>query len=76
MDLVITENQHEWEKHLDERGLDWRAVDCLRTYCGYAAQVGLAARPQTRSIASAPDGAEESRPDQIAIGRADDGRTP
>jgi glutamate dehydrogenase len=27
-----------------EAGLDWRAVDCLRTYCGYAAQAGLAAR--------------------------------
>jgi hypothetical protein len=39
-------------------------------------RAGLAARPQTRSIASAPDGAEESRPDQIAIGRADGGRTP
>jgi hypothetical protein len=36
----------------------------------------LAARPQTRSIASAPDGARESRSDQVAIGRADDGRTP
>src|SRR3989442_1412434 len=28
-----------------EAGLDWRAVACLRTYCGYAAQVGLARRP-------------------------------
>jgi hypothetical protein len=39
-------------------------------------QAGLAARPQTRSIASTPDGAEESRPDQVAVVRADDGRTP
>jgi hypothetical protein len=37
---------------------------------------GLAARPQTRSMASAPDGTRESRSDQVAIGRADDGRTP
>jgi hypothetical protein len=36
----------------------------------------LAARPKTRSIASAPDGAKESRPDQVAVDRADDGRTP
>jgi len=28
-----------------EAGLDWRAVACLRTYCGYAVQVGLATRP-------------------------------
>src|SRR5437762_2147763 len=28
-----------------EAGLDWRAVACLRTYCGYATQVGLATRP-------------------------------
>ena len=34
------------------------------------------ARPKTRSIASAPDGTRESRPDQVAIGRADDGRAP
>ena len=27
-----------------EAGLDWRAVDALRTYCGYACQIGLAAR--------------------------------
>jgi hypothetical protein len=37
---------------------------------------GLAARPKTRSIASASDGTKESRSDQLAIGRADDGRTP
>ena len=37
-------------------------------------QAGLA--PETRSIAPASDGARESRPDQVAIGRADDGRTP
>jgi hypothetical protein len=36
----------------------------------------LAARPQTRSIASAPDGRRESRPDQVAQGRADGGRAP
>src|SRR5207245_1384310 len=30
-----------------EAGLDWRAVACLRTYCGYAVQVGLATRPAT-----------------------------
>ena len=39
-------------------------------------QAGLAARPETRSIASASDGARESRSDQVVIGRADDGRTP
>src|SRR5215468_4133745 len=39
-------------------------------------QAGLAARPDTPSIASAPDGTREARPDQVAIGRADDGRTP
>ena len=39
-------------------------------------QAGLAARPKTRSIASASDGTKESRSDQLAIGRADDGRTP
>jgi hypothetical protein len=39
-------------------------------------QAGLAARPQTRSIASAPNDTRESRSDQIAIGRADDDRTP
>ena len=39
-------------------------------------QAGLTARPQTRSIASASDGTRESRSDPIAMGRADDGRTP
>ena len=39
-------------------------------------QPGLAARPQTPSTASAPDSRRESRPDQVAIGRADDGRAP
>jgi hypothetical protein len=39
-------------------------------------QAGLAARPETRSIAPASDGARESRSDQVVIGRADDGRTP
>jgi len=28
-----------------EAGLDWRAVDCLRAYRGYAVHAGLAARP-------------------------------
>src|SRR5262249_53539858 len=37
---------------------------------------GLAARPETPSLASAPDSTRESRPDQVAIERADDGRTP
>jgi len=37
-------------------------------------QAGLAARPQRRSIVSAPDGTRESRPDQVGIDRADDGR--
>jgi hypothetical protein len=37
---------------------------------------GLAARPETRSIASAPDATRESRSDQVGINRADDGRTP
>ena len=37
-------------------------------------QAGLAARPKTRSIASASDGTKESRSDQLAIGRADGGR--
>ena len=36
----------------------------------------LAARPQTRSIASASDGTRASRSNQVAIDRADDGRTP
>jgi len=39
-------------------------------------QAGLAARPQTRSIASASDATRESRSDQVGVGRADDGRTP
>jgi hypothetical protein len=39
-------------------------------------QAGLAARPETPSIASAPDGTSESRPDQVGVGRADDGRAP
>jgi len=39
-------------------------------------QAGLAARPETPSIASASDDTRESRSDQVAIGRADDGRTP
>jgi hypothetical protein len=39
-------------------------------------QAGLAVRPETPSIASAPDGTRESRPDQVATGRADDGRAP
>jgi ERF superfamily len=39
-------------------------------------QADLAAGPKTRSIASAPDGTRKSRSDQVAIGRADDGRTP
>jgi len=39
-------------------------------------QAGLAARSETPSIASAPDGTSESRPDHVAIGRADDGRAP
>jgi hypothetical protein len=38
-------------------------------------QAGLAVRPQTRSIASASDGKTESRSDQVAMGRADGGRT-
>jgi hypothetical protein len=39
-------------------------------------QAGLAAHPETRSIASAPDGTRDSRPDQVVISRADDGRVP
>jgi ERF superfamily len=39
-------------------------------------QPGLAARPPTRSIASATDGTKESRSGQVAIGRADDGPVP
>jgi hypothetical protein len=37
---------------------------------------GLAAHPETPSIASAPDGTRESRSDQVAIGQADDGPVP
>jgi hypothetical protein len=39
-------------------------------------QPDLTACPKTRSIVSTADGTRESRPDQVAIGRADDGRTP
>jgi hypothetical protein len=39
-------------------------------------QADLAARPETRSIASASDGTRELRCDQAAVGRAGDGRTP
>jgi hypothetical protein len=39
-------------------------------------QPGLAARPETRSMASASDGAGESRSDQVVISRTDDGRVP
>jgi len=39
-------------------------------------QAGLAARPETRSIASTSDNTRESQSDQVAIGRADDGRAP
>ena len=39
-------------------------------------QAGVAARPKTRSIASASEGTMEPRSDPIVIGRADDGRTP
>jgi hypothetical protein len=39
-------------------------------------QPGLAARPETRSIASASDGTRESRSDQVVISRADDGPVP
>ena len=38
-------------------------------------QPSLALRPETRPMASASDGAGESRSDQVVIGRADDGRT-
>jgi len=38
--------------------------------------VGPAARPETRSIASAFDGTKESRSDQLAVGGADDGGAP
>ena len=39
-------------------------------------QAGLAAHPETQSIASAPDGTRDSRSDQVVISRADDGRVP
>jgi hypothetical protein len=39
-------------------------------------RAGLAARPETPSIASAPDGTRESRSDQVAMGQTEDGRTP
>jgi hypothetical protein len=39
-------------------------------------QPGLAARPKTRSIASASDDTRESRSGQLATGQADNGRTP
>ncbi|HYV57915.1 MAG TPA: NAD-glutamate dehydrogenase domain-containing protein, partial [Candidatus Nitrosopolaris sp.] len=39
-----------------EAGLDWRAVDCLRTYAGYAAQAGVAPRPAIiDALADNPD---------------------
>jgi hypothetical protein len=39
-------------------------------------QPGLAARPETRPIASASNDTSESRSEQVAMGHADDGRTP
>ncbi len=42
-----------------EGGLDWRAVACLRTYCGYAVQIGLATR--AAAIAALADHAEPAR---------------
>ena len=39
-------------------------------------QPSLAVRPETRSNVSASDGTRESRPDQLAVGGADDGRAP
>jgi ERF superfamily len=39
-------------------------------------QPGLAARPETRSIAAVSDGTRESRSDQMVAGQADDGQTP
>jgi ERF superfamily len=39
-------------------------------------QPGLAAHPETRPMASASDGAGESRSDQVVISRADDGPVP
>src|SRR5262249_7039046 len=38
-------------------------------------QPGLAAHPETRSMASASDGAGESRSEQVVISQADNGRT-
>jgi len=42
-----------------EAGLDWRAVACLRSYCGYAVQVGLATR--AAAIAALADHPEPAR---------------
>jgi hypothetical protein len=39
-------------------------------------QPGLAARPETRSIAAVSDGMRESRSDQMVAGQADDGTVP
>jgi hypothetical protein len=39
-------------------------------------QAGPAARPETRSVASASDDTRESRSDPVVIGRADDGGAP
>jgi hypothetical protein len=39
-------------------------------------QPGLAARPETRSMAAASDGTRESGPDQMVAGQADDGPVP
>jgi hypothetical protein len=39
-------------------------------------RAGLAADPETPSIATAPDGTRGSRSDQVAIGQADDGPVP
>jgi len=39
-------------------------------------QSSVRVRPETRPIASASDAVRESRSDSVAIGRADDGRTP
>jgi hypothetical protein len=39
-------------------------------------QPGIAARPETRPIASASDDTSESRSEQVAMGHEDDGRTP
>jgi glutamate dehydrogenase len=41
-----------------EAGLSWQEVDCLRAYCGYAAQLGLAARPVVlATVAAHPESA-------------------